>query len=76
MGVYEDEYGKYEAPDVDVNDSSEWWFDRGAAYVELGYSALVEIPYKKALDPYDYVPGIELERAECMSDRDLPAERV
>jgi tetratricopeptide (TPR) repeat protein len=65
VGIYEDEFGRYEDPDVEVDDTAEWWFDRGQAFYNLGYSALAETPFKEALERYRFITGTEHNQANC-----------
>jgi tetratricopeptide (TPR) repeat protein len=63
--LYETKFGKYNVPEVEVDDSAEWWLDRGIAYQKLGRHALAEAPYKEALECFHRIPGTELDQARC-----------
>jgi tetratricopeptide (TPR) repeat protein len=63
--VYEREYGGYETLEVGVDDSAEGWFHRGEAFKGLGYFSSAEIPFQKALERYNRIPGSEFKRAVC-----------
>jgi tetratricopeptide (TPR) repeat protein len=65
LKVYTREYGLYEAPEVEEEDSAEWWFNRGKAFDTLNRPALSEEPFKKSSERYRLIPGAEPDCANC-----------
>jgi tetratricopeptide (TPR) repeat protein len=63
--LYETKFGKYNVPEVEVDDTAEWWFDRGKAYNNMGRPAFAEDSFKEALERYRCVFGTELNQAIC-----------
>lgn len=63
--VYRQTYGPYEPPQVETDDSHQWWFDRGLAFDGLGRPALAEAPFQSALERLIGVPGTEYSQAAC-----------
>jgi tetratricopeptide (TPR) repeat protein len=65
--IYESEFEVYKKPNIEVDDSAEWWLDRGEAYYRLWRFTLAEVPYRKALERYQGISGTDAEQAKCMS---------
>jgi tetratricopeptide (TPR) repeat protein len=66
--IYEKEFGKYAEPEVEIDDSAEWWFDRGRSFRKLGRETFAELPYNEALNRFRNSPGTEVYQANCIQD--------
>ena len=67
LGAYVIEFGRYNAPEVEIDDSAIWWFERGRAFSVLGYHNLAESPFKAASKGFSSIPGKDFpgSRAAC-----------
>ena len=65
LGAYEMEFGTYDAPEVEIDDSASWWFERGEAFYDLGRAGSSEKPFKEAWERFHSIPGTELDQARC-----------
>jgi tetratricopeptide (TPR) repeat protein len=66
MTAHEEGFGTYEKPVVEEDDSAEWWFHRGKAFMTLGRWALAEVPIREALRRCQGLPGVDLIQAHCV----------
>jgi tetratricopeptide (TPR) repeat protein len=67
LKTYKSEFKKeYCFPEVEINDSPEWWFNRGRALQNIGRYASAEIPYKKALGMLTVISGTEFFQWGCL----------
>ncbi|HDH87086.1 MAG TPA: serine/threonine protein kinase, partial [Desulfobacteraceae bacterium] len=67
LDVYRTESGReHRFPEVEIDDSPEWWYNRGKAFSRLGRSIDAEIPYKEALRRFEAMPGTKLDQAGCL----------
>jgi len=67
LEVYRTEFGRdYCFPEVEIDDSPIWWFNRGLAFHNIGRDAGAEVPFKEALRMFKVEPGTEIEQATCL----------
>ena len=65
LAAYEME-GRYNVPRVEIDDSADWWFDRGGAFYGIGRALSAEAPYIEALKRFSAIPGTEIDQANCL----------
>jgi tetratricopeptide (TPR) repeat protein len=74
LEAYGTEFGReYCFPEVEIDDSPEWWFNRGVAFCNIGLYAGAEISYKEALRRFKRIPGTEIYQARCLMNRGIVA---
>ncbi|MCW3129918.1 MAG: serine/threonine-protein kinase [Methanophagales archaeon] len=66
LEVYRTEFGEYRFPEVEIDDSPEWWFNRGLAFHNIGRDADAINPLEKALGVFKGIPGTEKEQILCL----------
>jgi len=67
LKVYEGEFKKeYRFPEVEIDDSVEWWFNRGLAFHNIGRDASAVTPYKEALRRFKVISKTEISQARCL----------
>ena len=66
LDVYKIEFGEYHFPEVEIDDSPEWWFNRGDAFFNIGRYAGAEAPYKEALRRVEAMPETEIDQESCL----------
>ena len=67
LGVYRTEFGReYRFPEVEIDDSAEWWFNRGRAFHNIGRYAGAEKPFEEALRMFKAIQGTEIGQARCL----------
>jgi tetratricopeptide (TPR) repeat protein len=66
LEVYRNEFGEYRFPEVEIDDSAEWWFNRGMAFYNIGRYAGAETPLKEALGGLEAETGTEIDQAGCL----------
>jgi len=67
LAAYEME-GRYNVPRVEIDDSADWWFDRGGAFYGIGRALSAEAPYIEALKRFSAIPGTEISQARCLAN--------
>ena len=66
LDVYRTEFGReYRFPEVEIDDSPGWWFNRGLAFINIGRYAAAERPFKEALRMLEAIDA-KIERAKCL----------
>ena len=77
LDAYKKEFKKeYKFPKVEIDDSPDWWFNRGRAFYNIGrYVAAIE-PFNKALSILKSIPGTEIEQAICLMDLAIVYDRT
>ena len=66
LEVYMTEFGEYRFPEVEIDDSPEWWFNRGLAFHNIGRDADAINPLEKALGVFKGISGTEKEQILCL----------
>jgi tetratricopeptide (TPR) repeat protein len=66
LEVYRTEFGEYRFPEVEIDDSPEWWFNRGLAFHNIGRDADAINPLEKALGVFKGISGTEKEQILCL----------
>ncbi len=64
--IYESRFGTYMIPITVAEDSAQWWFDRGLAFLTISRYASAEKPLREALERYSLIPGTETNQAMCL----------
>lgn len=59
---------EYCFPEIEIDDSAVWWFNRGMAFYNIGRYASAEVPLKNALNRLFSIPGTEIEQAKCLAN--------
>ncbi|ODS31172.1 MAG: Tetratricopeptide repeat protein [Candidatus Scalindua rubra] len=70
LEIYQAEFDEeYQFPETEVDDSAEWWSDRGMSfYWGLGRYASSEKPFKEALKRCQAIPGRKIDQANCLGN--------
>ncbi|MBI4691194.1 MAG: DUF2225 domain-containing protein [Nitrospirae bacterium] len=63
LNAYGDDY---RSPEVEPDDSAEWWFNRGMAFYNIGRYASGELPFKNSLKRLENITGTEISQATCL----------
>ena len=67
LEVYRNESGRdYCFPEVEIDDSPIWWFNRGLAFHNIGRDADAINPLEKALGMFKGIPKTEIEQILCL----------
>jgi len=75
--VYRTEFGReYRFPVVEIDDSPEWWLNRGLAFYNIGRDAAAERPFKEALRMLEAIDGTEIDQAGCLMNLGAVYERT
>ena len=56
----------YRIPEVEIDDSPIWWFNRGSAFSNIGRYAAAETPFREALKRFKAGPGTKINQANCL----------
>ena len=67
LDVYRTEFGRdYRSPEVEIDDSPIWWFNRGLAFHNIGRDADAINPLEKTLGMFKGIPKTEIEQILCL----------
>ncbi|MDO8727092.1 MAG: serine/threonine-protein kinase [Candidatus Methanoperedens sp.] len=67
LNAYKGEFKKeYRFPEVEIDDSPVWWFNRGLAFCNIGHYNSGEMPLREALRRIKAIPGTEIDQAKCL----------
>jgi tetratricopeptide (TPR) repeat protein len=77
LEVYRTEFGRdFRFPEVEIDNSPVWWFDRGRAFSNIGRDAGAEVSYKEALKMSKAIPGMEFFQWGCLMNLGNVYERL